>query len=359
MPFAYDISKTYRQNYDHGPFLERAATPQAASAPTKAFLGLPVQSRLGISAGLLLNARWIGEYAHRGFDILTYKTVRSAFRASYPLPNWVFVEDSEGGADPEAPVFVVGEPAADPATISSAVCFGMPSMAPEVWRPDVAAAKRLLGPGQVLVVSVVATPPEDARPGDADRAVVADFVRCAAWAAEAGADVVEANLSCPNVCTGEGSLYRDPVSSGRIAAALRAALPGTPLLLKVGHFPDDAGMRAFLRAVAGSVSGIVLVNGITRPVLHRDGRPAFGERFRRAGVLGRALHGLSVGDVARAARIVGEDGLGLAIVAVGGISTAADIDEFLDAGAAAVMLGSSPMFGPDLAARLKAERPDV
>ena len=63
-------------------------------------------------------------------------------------------------------------------------------------------------------------------------------------------------------------------------------------------------------------------------------------------------------DVQRAVRMVGEDRLGLEIVGVGGVSTVDDAAEFFEAGAAAVMLGSSPMYLPDLAARIKEERPD-
>ena len=53
------------------------------------FCGLPVDSPLGIPAGPLLNSRWILYYAGLGFSVLTYKTVRSAFRASYERPNLI------------------------------------------------------------------------------------------------------------------------------------------------------------------------------------------------------------------------------------------------------------------------------
>ena len=117
-------------------------------------------------------------------------------------------------------------------------------------------------------------------------------------------------------------------------------------------------MEAFLKAVDGSVSGITMVNGISRPVLHRDGRPVFGEQYLQAGVLGRALHEISVTDVRRAVRLVRENELALEIVGVGGVSTVADAEEIFNAGAAAVMLGSSPMYLPELAVQMKKARPD-
>src|SRR5215510_5494021 len=94
MEQTYDISKSYQFNYDRGPAF-RSTPPSLPASPMKTFLGVPVRSRVGIAAGLLLNSKWISGYAQRGFDILTYKTVRSAHRPCYDLPNWVFVDDHE------------------------------------------------------------------------------------------------------------------------------------------------------------------------------------------------------------------------------------------------------------------------
>ena len=153
MEQTYDIGKSYQENYDGGPSFF-SIPPDLLEVPPKNFLGLPVRSRIGIAAGLLLNSSWIHGYAQRGFDLLTYKTVRSSYRPCYPLPNWVFVE---AAADEPGTYYVVDEPPADPAAISSSVCFGMPSMAPEVWRNDIRKAKDGLENGQILIVSVVAT----------------------------------------------------------------------------------------------------------------------------------------------------------------------------------------------------------
>lgn len=341
----YDIRATYQENYDSGPRFT-GSPPEVPATPLKEFLGLPVRSRIGIAAGLLLNSRWILGYAERGFDILTYKTVRSSFRPCYPIPNWVFVDDERR---PDGPVYATETIPADPTRISSAVCFGMPSMQPEVWREDVARTKEGLLPGQALIVSVVATPQE----GWGREEVAEDFAKCARWAAEAGADVVEANFSCPNVCTAEGTIYQDADLSRFIAGETRSAVGDKPLLLKLGHFPERDRLREFLRAMDGVASGLTLVNGISRPVLNRDGMPVFGAEYETAGVLGRAIHQPSADNVAIAASIVREENLDLALAAVGGVSQPQDAADFFDAGADAVMLGSSPMYQPDLAIDLK------
>ena len=90
----YDIGESYEWNYQHAP----DSPPGAIEVPTVpgewTFCGLPVASPLGMPAGPLLNSRWIHYYAALGFDVLTYKTVRSRFRASYDPPNLLPVDRS-------------------------------------------------------------------------------------------------------------------------------------------------------------------------------------------------------------------------------------------------------------------------
>ena len=345
MPNSYDIEKTYAENYEAGPQLS-GIDLTVPTTPMKRLLNFDVRSRLGIAAGLLLNSKWIEAYAQLGFDVLTYKTVRSSFRPCYPLPNWVFVTDD---GQLEGPIYARAEIPCDPSQVTSAVCFGMPSMAPDVWRADVGKAKEVLMPGQLLVVSVVATPQE----GWGAEEIAADFALCARWAAEAGADLVEANLSCPNVCTAEGSIYRDSIFSQLVSKTVRESLGELPLLLKIGYFEQGNQLSDFLGAVAPFADGVTMVNGITRPVLHPDGRPVFGESYLRAGVLGRSIHAASVRAVSEAKQMVADQALDLSILAVGGASLPKDIDDFFKVGADAVMMGSSPMYLPDLAVEAK------
>ena len=349
MHCTYDIEKTYRENYESGPNLP----PDVGSVPptpTKRFMGFELNSRLGIAAGLLLNSKWIAAYSRLGYDLLTYKTVRRSYRPCYPLPNWVFVTD-DGAL--KGPIYRSHRGHQTDHQITSAVCFGMPSMAPEVWRKDVAVARNALSSGQRLIVSVVATPEE----GWGITEIAEDFARCALWAKEAGADIVEANLSCPNVCTAEGSIYLDPDFSHEVAATLRERISNTPLLLKIGYFEEPDGLAEFLNRIDGVVDGGTMVNGITRPVLELDGRPVFGPSYEKAGVLGRAIHPASVQSVAFAREVILRDQLALEILAVGGAALVDDIEDFFQAGAGAVLMGSSPMYRPLLAIEAKQAHP--
>lgn len=356
-PFSYDVEKSYDWNYEHGPRLEGVSI-EPGETPLRELLGHRVHSRFGIAAGLLLNSRWILEYARLGFDVLTYKTVRLAARECYPVPNWVFLEDGEPLVDPGAShreLVVRTRPPGDLRQTTSSVSFGMPSKSPEVWMEDVARARAGLGEGQLLIVSVVASPSPDTTADD----LVRDYGRLAAMAREAGAPVIEANLSCPNVLTAEGSVYLDPALAGRVAAALRREAPDRPILLKVGAFPDSGVLRDLLEAVAGKVNGLVLVNGVSRRIVTPSGEPAFGEGREVAGVLGRGIHRLCVDTVRQTRELVERGRLDLELLAVGGVFEPADARDFLEAGAAAVLAGGSPMFIPDLARRIREELPEL
>ena len=345
----YDIAKSYRENYDHGPNLSGVSVKVPAT-PEIECLGLKVNSRIGIAAGRLLNSKWMLAYSRLGYDLLTYKTVRSLHRPSFPRPNWVFVEDDGKTC---GPIYTRNGPGENPAQVSSAVCFGMPSMSPAVWRKDMAEAKAGLLPGQVLIASVTASPQPDWTP----KQTAADFAQCANWAAESGADAIEANLSCPNVCSAEGSVYRDAAFSKLVAQAVRSSIGNRPLLLKIGYFAQQNELADFLREVSSAADGVTMVNGISRPVLTPEEKPAFGPSSAQAGVLGRSIHPHSV-QAARASRqVIAEEGLALCLLAVGGASVAEDIADFFSAGADAVLMGSSPMYCPNLAAKAKSANP--
>jgi dihydroorotate dehydrogenase (NAD+) catalytic subunit len=337
----YDIGESYEWNYQHAPdavpALDVPAVPGAWS-----FCGLPVASPLGIPAGPLLNSRWIHYYAALGFDVLTYKTVRSSFRASFDPPNLLPV-------DPTAVLAGEGseltEAAAGAASASWAISFGMPSRDPAEWRTDVELARRGLGAGQVLSVSVVASP----EASWTMRQIAEDFAQCAVWAADSGAQVVEANLSCPNVCTKEADLYLSPEAAGEVASTIRACLPReVPLALKIGLFQNADQARAVLQAVSPFARAVSSTNSITAVVRGRFGG-------LRRGVGGAATTARCNRELAMLAAIVREQQLPLELIGVGGVMNAKDLRQRLAAGASHVHLATAPMLDPSIGIRIRQE----
>jgi dihydroorotate dehydrogenase len=243
---------------------------------------LPVASPLGVPAGPLLNGAWCLYYASLGFDVLTYKTVRSRERACYPLPNLqpVRCETLHGGEVDVA----VNESMEE----NCAVSFGMPSKAPEAWRADIEATRRTLPDGKILSVSVVGS----IQDGWTLRDLAEDYAACARWAIESGAHCVETNFSCPNVATCDGQLYQHPRDAAEVAARVREAIGRAPYLVKVGHVTTPEAMDELLAALAPFADAVAMTNSVAATVVDRHGRRLFDGQKR--GICGAATFAPSI-----------------------------------------------------------------
>jgi dihydroorotate dehydrogenase (NAD+) catalytic subunit len=159
-----------------------------------------------------------------------------------------------------------------------------------------------------------------------------------------GLDGFELNVSCPNVKHGGMEFGADRAVLAELVAATRIATR-RPLFVKLSPaLPDIAGTAA-VAADAGA-DGITVVNTIPGLVIDVESRrPALG--FGNGGASGAGL--LPVGvlatwKVARAVRIP--------IIGVGGIATAADIVQYLLAGASLVGVGTAALVDPRVPERL-------
>jgi dihydroorotate dehydrogenase len=219
----------------------------------------------------------------------------------------------------------------------------MPSKDPEVWQEDVRIAKSCIQKGQVLIVSVVGTP----RTGED---LAEDYARGALMAKDAGADMVEINLSCPNVTTGEGSLYSDPEASSRVAKIVHRALRGTPLILKMGYLADPATLEKVILANAPYAEAISSINTLSFKVVTPDGNQALpGPGRLQSGVCGDGIRSCGLQQSARIAGIRSRHHLDLSLIGVGGIMTVDDILAYENAGMDGTMSATGAMWDPFLA----------
>ncbi|MEO1995306.1 MAG: hypothetical protein ABGZ17_08525 [Planctomycetaceae bacterium] len=328
----YDVLQSYDWNYNAAP--EPVATDVPPVAGCWDFCGLPVDSPLGIPAGPLLNGKWVLYYAGLGFDVLTYKTVRSVKRGCYDLPNLQPVlAGSLTGHERELP-------AAQCMDGSWAVSFGMPSMDVDVWRADVEWTRDRLPSGKLLSVSVVASVGEDWTLED----MADDYAQCARWAVDSGADVVEANFSCPNVSTSDGQLYQQPDAAAVVTERVRAVVGSVPFVVKVGHVTQREHAHQLLAAVAPFVDGIAMTNSVAATVRSADGELLFGGQAR--GICGAATQRASIAQTRLFADIVQQRGDRVQLIGVGGASRGRHIRDYLDAGAHAVHLATAAMVDP-------------
>lgn len=337
----YDSSRDYRWNYAHAPDPVEIDVPPMQGDWT--FLGRPVGSPLGMPAGPLLNGRWVLYYASLGFDVLTYKTVRSSARECYPLPNLLPVRTAalQGGE---------GELLYDEQMNGSwAVSFGMPSMEPDDWRRDVEQTRQKLRDDQLLSVSVVASMQDGWTIDD----IAEDYARCARWAADSGADCIETNFSCPNVCSRDGQLYQEPQPAGIVAQRVRGAIGNVPYALKIGHLTDRHAAGVLLDSVSEFVDGLAMTNSVAATVRDASGRLAFDGQKR--GICGDATREASIAQTRMFAELIESRGLSLKLIGVGGAATAEHVRAYLEAGAESVHIGTAAMVDPLVAYRIRRE----
>ncbi len=350
-PF-FDPTKSYEDNYDIGPFgaFSDNETLEQAGEPMHDFLGHKVYLPLGIPAGPLLNSAYCAAAFKKGFDIAVYKTVRSGIFPSHPFPNVLAIHpDGDLTLEMLKKPLIADTEYSEPISITNS--FGVPSKDPSIWQADVKKAMAAAGKGQVLVLSFMGT----VKPGQTRQEFVDDCVLAAKLAHETGAQVLETNLSCPNIGN-EGLVCYDLEMTEMVAKGIRSVIGSTPLILKVGYYSDDAQMEKLAEIVdayADSVSGINTLPGEIRNAAGEQALPGSPARLR-SGVCGAGIKWAGLEFVNRMKAIKDKRGFTFSLEGVGGVISAADYRGYRDAGADSVMTATGAMWNPYLAKEIKA-----
>jgi dihydroorotate dehydrogenase len=338
---AYRFDRSHAWNYGHPPALPRIR--RIPEGPGGRLLDYPLNSPIGIAAGILLNSKWVEGYARLGYDVLTYGTVRSVARPAHPLPNIRSVENREQTA------VATKRPAAANGDVTVAVSTGMPSMEPDVWRRDVRRAKEKIGRGQVLIVNVMGTPEVGTDPDG----LIADYALCAVWAAEAGADIIEVNLACPNPFGEPGQMvYESIAMSAQVLYRVRTSVK-VPVVAKLGAFRTPRQLHETATKLAPWAHGFTLVHGIHRRVVDDDGTPAFDGPGREAYVVGADTFGACARQVEEMLAWRKAGAWDRAVLAVGGITTGERALHLLREGADCALVATAALFDPLFAARFR------
>lgn len=283
---------------------------------------LSPDSPLGIPACVLtMNSEWILPFSKRGFDIFTYKTVRSASLASHPSPNLGSIPAltvPQGVGECPTKLYGVHEaPTAELGAITLANSFGMPSEKPDVWQRDLKKTRELLAPHQVLIASVVGTAADHAE-------LVPDFVRVARLAAEVRPDAIELNFSCPNVYGSEKDIYHASEWAERICKKVAAEIRDIKIVVKIGYLHTQE-LRRLFEKIYRYVDGIAAINTLSRPVLSAGqcDEPLFSAKSNKrqsAGVSGVAIRDHALQVVSALRKLAQEKKPELVIFGIGGIS---------------------------------------
>lgn len=155
----------------------------------------------------------------------------------------------------------------------------------------------------------------------------------------------ELNLSCPNTSAGGIEFGADRDSVSEIVARARRTTR-RPLIAKLSPvLPDIGGMAAVARDAGAD--GVTVVNTIPGRLADTDGTPRLGNVT--GGVSGPALLAIGVNAVAR---VLEETQGSVPVIGVGGIRRAADVRQYLQAGASLVQVGTAGLADPRVPERI-------
>lgn len=342
-PF-YDPLLSYEDNYQQGPFGDFAVSPNTITKMNKPsrFLDLDVDLPFGIPAGPLLNANYVKAALAYGFDLCVYKTVRTKAHKSHPLPNVLSIHP-KGHLSHHVDTVLADTNYQQPVSITNS--FGVPSFNPDIWQADLADAVNAAKKGQYVIGSFQGTPGNEAT-------IEKDYALAARLINETHAPILEANLSCPN----EGVhklLCFDFDKVERVAKEIKNAVPDKPLFLKLAYFANDNDVMPLIKKLKGVVDGFSTINTLSASPIDKNGHPALGQDRPTGGVCGDAIRWAGLDMVKRLVRLRQELDATFAIIGVGGVSSVAHYQEYMIAGADAVMSATGAMWNPQLAFDIK------
>lgn len=151
-------------------------------------------------------------------------------------------------------------------------------------------------------------------------------------------DLLEINISCPNVKEGGIAFGQNPASAEAITKAVKKVAK-QPVIMKLS--PNVTDITEMARAVeAGGADAVSMINTLTGMKIDIN-RRTFALANKTGGMSGPAVKPVAVRMVYEAANAVK-----LPIIGMGGIATAEDALEFILAGATAVSVGTANFFHP-------------
>ncbi len=162
-----------------------------------------------------------------------------------------------------------------------------------------------------------------------------------------GIAAYELNVSCPNTAHGGIQFGSDPRTLDEVVTTARR-LSQRPLIVKLSPNVTSIGQMAHVAQEAGA-DAISLVNtfvAMSIDVVSRKPRIA----NVTAGLSGPAIKPIAVRMVYEASKSVQ-----IPVIGMGGISTAADVVEFMLAGATAVQVGTASFWDPRATEKIAAE----
>ena len=165
-----------------------------------------------------------------------------------------------------------------------------------------------------------------------------DYCEVVERLADEPVDMLEINISCPNVKEGGIAFGQNPKSAEDITRAIKKYAK-QPVVMKLS--PNVTDITEMARAVeAGGADAVSLINTITGMKIDIN-RQTFAVANKTGGLSGPAIKPVAVRMVYQVANAIK-----LPIIGMGGIMNAEDAIEFILAGATAVSVGTANFHNP-------------
>lgn len=165
-----------------------------------------------------------------------------------------------------------------------------------------------------------------------------DYIEVVERLADEPVDMLEINISCPNVKEGGIAFGQDPKAVEKITDAVKKRAK-QPVIMKLS--PNVTDITEMARAAeAGGADVLSLINTLTGMKIDIN-RRTFAVANKTGGLSGPAIRPVAVRMVYQTANAVK-----LPIIGMGGITCAEDALEFILAGATAVSVGTANFHNP-------------
>lgn len=167
---------------------------------------------------------------------------------------------------------------------------------------------------------------------------ISDYIQVVSRLDDTKADILEINISCPNVDKGGMSFGVDPVMAAKITKAVRKTT-NKPIFIKLT--PNVTDITEVAKAVeAAGADGISMINTLLGMKIDvRKKKPVLAKEM--GGLSGPCIMPIAVRMVYQVSQAVK-----IPIIGGGGISSGLDAVEFIMAGAQAVSVGTAALVNP-------------
>jgi len=167
---------------------------------------------------------------------------------------------------------------------------------------------------------------------------IEDYVEVVERLGDTNADLLEINVSCPNVKEGAIAFGQNPEALAKITREIKSKAK-QPIIMKLSPNVTDIALMAKTCEASGA-DAVSLINTLTGMKIDIKKR-AFVLANKTGGMSGPAIKPVAVRMVYQAAHAVS-----IPVIGMGGIATAEDALEFIMAGASAVAVGAMNFNNP-------------